>query len=170
MGEGHAMLPHLVYDQLTLMILRWLCIMLPYLWPSSSGGAPKTPPPPMQPKRRRSREPKPFAGLTHTPHGALCEQEPGETAPTPPQRPEPRPPPKRRPRPVDTSRHCCPPTDCDYRGWLELNNLRATGPPHGGPWRQLHCTSCAGDCPAHHGTSFHGKQAEGELIVRVLRC
>jgi len=66
--------------------------------------------------------------------------------------------------------HFCPHTDCDYRGWLGLNNLRANGHPNGGPWRQFHCTSCNGFFPEHHGTIFHGKQAAVELIVRVLMC
>jgi len=80
------------------------------------------------------------------------------------------PPTNRRPRTVDTSRHFCPHTECDYRGWLGLNNLRANGHPSGGPWRQLHCTACDGYFPEHHGTIFHGKQAAVELIVRVLAC
>jgi IS1 family transposase len=80
------------------------------------------------------------------------------------------PPTHRRPRTVDTSRHFCPHTKCDYRGWLGLNNLRANGHPSGGPWRQLHCTACDGYFPEHHGTIFHGKQAAVELIVRVLAC
>jgi len=71
---------------------------------------------------------------------------------------------------VDTSRHFCPHAKCDYRGWLELNNLRANGHPNGGPWRQFHCTSCNGYFLETHGTIFHGKQAEVELIVRVLAC
>jgi len=71
---------------------------------------------------------------------------------------------------VDTSRHFCPHTACDYRGWLGLNNLRANGHPNGGPWRQFHCLSCNGFFPEHHGTIFHGKQAEVDLIVRVLAC
>jgi IS1 family transposase len=76
----------------------------------------------------------------------------------------------RRPRTVDTSRHFCPHTDCDYRGWLGLKNLRANGHPNGGPWRQFHCTACKGYFPEHHGTIFHGKQIAVELIVRVLAC
>jgi IS1 family transposase len=71
---------------------------------------------------------------------------------------------------VDTSRHFCPHTACDYRGWLGLNNLRANGHPSGGPWRQFHCLGCSGFFPEHHGTIFHGKQAAVELIVRVLAC
>jgi hypothetical protein len=80
------------------------------------------------------------------------------------------PPTTHRPRTVDTSLHFCPYTDCDYRGWRGLNNLRATGHPGGGPWRQFHCTSCEGYFPENHGTIFHGKQAAVELIVRVLAC
>ena len=66
--------------------------------------------------------------------------------------------------------HFCPHSDCDYRGWLGLNNLRANGHPNGAPWRQFQCLSCLGYFPEHHGTIFHGKQAAVELIVRVLAC
>jgi hypothetical protein len=48
--------------------------------------------------------------------------------------------------------------------------VRAHGHPHGGPWRQLHCTACDSYFPEHHGTMLHGKQAAVELIVRVLAC
>ena len=164
------MIPHLVYYQLGILVLLWLCLMLPYLWPSPPGGAPKTPTQPIRPQRKRSTEPKPFAGLTHKPHCALCEQEIGARAPAPPRRPAPIPPTNRRPRTVDTSMHFCPHTDCDDRGWLGLNNLRANGHPSSGPWRQFHCTSCQGYFLETHGTIFHGKQASVELIVRVLAC
>ena len=164
------MIPHLVYYQLVIIILLWLCIMLPHLSPSSSAGASKTPPPPIKPKRRRSREPKPFAGLTQKPHCALCEPQTTENAPAAPRRPDPMPPTHRRPRTVDTSMHFCPHSDCDYRGWLGRNNLRANGHPGGGPWRQFHCTACDGFFPEHHGTIFHGQQAAVERIVRVLAC
>ena len=66
--------------------------------------------------------------------------------------------------------HFCPHTECAYRGWLGLNNLRANGHPSGGPWRQLHCCGCNGFFPEHHGTLLHGKQAGVELIVPVLAC
>jgi len=66
--------------------------------------------------------------------------------------------------------HFCPQSDCAYRGWLKLGNLRANGHPNGGPWRQFYCTSCKGYFLETHGTLFHGKQAEVELIVRVLAC
>ena len=64
----------------------------------------------------------------------------------------------------------CPHSDCDYRGWLGLGNLRANGHPSGGPWRQFHCTACKGYFLETHGTIFHGKQAAVELIVRVVAC
>jgi len=66
--------------------------------------------------------------------------------------------------------HFCPHTECDCRGWRGLNNLRANGHPNGGRWRQFQCTSCEEYFLENHGTIFHGKQAEVELIVRVLMC
>jgi hypothetical protein len=66
--------------------------------------------------------------------------------------------------------HFCPHTECAYRGWLGLNNLRANGHPSGGPWRQFHCTACEGYFLETHGTLFHGQHAAVELIVRVLAC
>src|SRR5262249_3947841 len=47
---------------------------------------------------------------------------------------------------------------------------RANGHPTGGPWRQWHCTACAGYFPEHPGTLLHGKQAAVERIVHVLAC
>jgi hypothetical protein len=164
------MLPHLVYYQLMILVLLWLCLMLPHLWPSPPGGAPKTPTRPFSSKSKRSTEPKPFAGLTHKPHCALCEQEIGARAPAPPRRPDPIPLTNRRPRTVDTSMHFCPHTDCDYRGWLGLNNLQANGHPSGGPWRQFHCVGCKGYFLETHGTIFHGKRSSVERMVYVLAC
>jgi IS1 family transposase len=164
------MSPHLVYSQLVILVLLWLCVMLLSFWPRPAGGATKTPTTSITPKRKRSTAPKAFAGLTHKPPCALCEQETGKTAPAPPRRPDPLPPTHRRPRTVDTSMHFCPHTGCDYRGWLGLHNLRANGHPSGGPWRQFHCRGCNGFFPEHHGTMFHGKQAAMELIVHVLAC
>jgi IS1 family transposase len=164
------MIPHLVYYQLVILLLIWLCVMLPHLWPTPPSGMPKRPTGPITPKRKRSSEPNPFVGLTHKPHCALCEHETGETVPPLPVRPDPMPPTNRRPRTVDTSLHFCPHTDCDYRGWLGLNNLRANGHPSGGQWRQFHCLGCHGFFPEHHGTIFHGKQAAVERIVHALAC
>src|SRR5262245_18320831 len=161
---------HLFYYHLALLALIWLFVMLPLSWPRRSEPLPPVPATPLKPKRKRSPEPTAFEGLTHKPHCALCERETGETPPAPPPRPAPMPPTHRRPRTVDTSRHLCPHTNCDYRGWLGMNNLRANGHPNGGLWRQCQCTSCEGYFPEHHGTILHGKQAAVELIVRVLAC
>jgi hypothetical protein len=78
----------------------------------------------------------------------------------PPVPPDPMAPTHRRPRAVDTSRHFCPHSDCDYRGWLGLGNLRANGHPSGGPWRQLYCRSCHVYFLETHGTLFHGAHME----------
>jgi hypothetical protein len=75
----------------------------------------------------------------------------------------------RRPRTVDTSMHFCPHPDCDYRGWLGLNNLRANGHPGGGPWRQFHCTACDGFFPEHHGTMvvYRRRAVKKSELLRV---
>jgi IS1 family transposase len=168
--RGIAMVSHLFYYQLALLAIIWLFVMLHLSWPRRSATPPITPVTPIKPKRKRSTEPKAFKGLTQKPLCMLCEQETGETAPAPPRRPDPMHPTNRRPRTVDTSMHFCPHNDCDYRGWLGLNNLRANGHPNGAPWRQFQCLSCLGYFPEHHGTIFHGKQAAVELLVRVLAC
>src|SRR5207253_4651349 len=166
-GGGHAMVSHLFYYQLALLAIIWLFVML-----HLTGAKPGLPAPPVpaKPKRKRSTEPKAFEGLTHKPHCVLCEQETGESALAPPVRPDPMPPTNRRPRTVDTSMHFCPHTDCDYRGWLGLGNLRANGHPSGGPWRQFDCTACQGYFPEHHGTLFHGKRVSVDLLVHVIGC
>src|SRR5215467_8586956 len=161
------MVSHLFYYQLALLAILWLFVLL-----HVTGAEPglTTPAVPAKPKRTRSPEPQPFAGLTHKPPCASCEQETGETAPAPPRRPDPMPPTHRRPRTVDTSGHVCPHTGCDYRGWVGLGNLRANGHPSGSPWRPCHCTACKGYFPEHHGTLVHGKRVSVDLIVHVSGC
>src|SRR5262249_36395061 len=163
------MVSHLFYYQLALLALVWLFVMLPVA--ASHPGAPIPPTAtPLKPKSKRSNAPKPVHGLTHKPHCALCARETAHPQAPPPVPPDPMAPTHRRPREVDTSRHFCPHNGCDYRGWLGRGNLRANGHPSGGPWRQCHCTACDGFFPEHHGTILHGKQAEVDLIVRVLAC
>jgi IS1 family transposase len=163
------MVSHLFYYQLALLALVWLFVMLHVA--ESRRGAPIPPTAmPLKPKRIRSHEPQPLAGLTHKPPCALCEHEAAHPQAPPPVPPEPMPPTHRRPRTVDTSRHFCPHAGCRYRGWLGWGNLRANGHPSGGPWRQFHCTACNGYFLETHGTLFHGKQSAVELIVRVLAC
>jgi IS1 family transposase len=166
------MIPHHVYYQRTILGLLWLCVMLHYVWPSQDAMSPQLPVPPVPPplKRKRSKEPTPFVGLTQRPHCVLCAHATNHLDPPPPRRPAPMAPPTRRPRAIDTSRHFCPHAGCDYQGWLGLGNLRANGHPNGGPWRQFYCTACEGYFLETHGTIFHGKRVSVELIVRVIAC
>jgi IS1 family transposase len=164
---------HHVFSQLILFALLWLVVIVHLTQSKCPVTAPATPteePEPRKPQRHRANEPKSFEGLTHKPHCALCAQDTASPKALPPVPPDPIAPTHRRPRVVDTSRHFCPHSYCDYRGWLELGNLRANGHPSGGPWRQFHCTSCKGYFLETHGTLFHGKQAAVELIVHVLAC
>ena len=164
------MIPHLFFYQLVILGLLWLFVMLSYAWPSPGVTTRTKPATPILPHRQRSNEPKPFAGLTHKPHCAACAQDaPRPQAPSPVP-PEPMPATNRRPRQVDTSTHFCPHPGCDYRGGVGLGNLRANGHPNGGPWRQLHCTSCGGYVLETHGTIFHGTRVPVDLIVHVLAC
>ena len=163
------MIPHHIYYQLAIVGLLWLCVMLHYIWPSQGAVSPVQPVPP-QCKRKRSKEPKPFMGLTQRPHCALCEDDANHPELQPPRRPAPMAPTNRRPCAIDTSMHFCPHAGCDYQGWLGLGNLRANGHPSGGLWRQLYCRSCHGYFLETHGTLFHGKRLSVELIVRVLAC
>jgi len=66
---------------------------------------------------------------------------------------------------VDTSQHFCPSPACAYQGWVGLGNLCANGHPSGGPWRQLHCTSCGGYFQETQGTPFYGKHVSPDLLV-----
>ena len=62
-----------VFSQVPLVALGWLCVMLPWVWPSSCRPGGARPVPPLQALRKRSPDPNPFAGLTHQPHCAACE-------------------------------------------------------------------------------------------------
>ena len=106
------MVSHLFYYQLALCVLVWLFVLLHVTW--SKPGLP-TPPVPAQPKRHRANVPKPFEGLTTKPPCALCERETAHPKPPSPVLPDPVPLTNRRPDTVDTSRHFCPHTACDYR-------------------------------------------------------
>jgi hypothetical protein len=161
------MVSELFFYQLGLIALVWLCFLLHWVWPSDAADVcPTTPtPPPL----KRTREPKPFAGLTHKPPCDACEHasEPRLQAPIAPPRLAMT---RGRRRQVDTSSHFCPKPDCRYHGGVGWGNLRANGHPHGGPWRQLRCVACRRYCLETLGTIFHGKRASVELIVRVIAC
>ena len=163
------MVSDLFFYQLVLVALVWLCLMLQWVWPSDIAVCPTTPEPP-PPLPKRTREPKPFAGLTHKPPCDACEHT-TDSGPQAPSAPPPRIVSTRgRRRHVDTSTHFCPHPDCAYRGWVGWGNLRANGHPNGGPWRQLLCVACRHYFLETLGTIFHGKRASVELIVRVIAC
>src|SRR3989454_10721240 len=159
------MVANLVFYQLALIALLWVFLMLSWVWPSEPAAARPIPPTPVPPPRKRSTAPKPFAGLTHTPHCEACAQG-VVTRPQAPCPPPPRMVPTRgRPRHVDTSRHFCPHPTCAYRDWVGLGNLSAHGHPSGGLWQQLHCTACESYFLETHGTPLHGKRVPTELLV-----
>jgi hypothetical protein len=158
------MSPHLVYSPLAIGVRLCLCVMLPDLWPSPPCGLPNTP------KRQRSTESTPFAGLTTKPPGARGEPAAASPQAPPPLPPAPLPPTNRRPRGIDTAMHFCPPAGGDDRGWPGFGNLRANGHPHGGPWRQVQGTACDGYFPEHHGPLLQGKRVPAERMVRGLAC
>ena len=164
------MVSHLFFYQLVLLALVWLFMMLRSSWPSDRTADGQRPLQPIQPPRKPPKEPKPFAGLTHKPPCAACEQDALQAKLPPPVPPDPLPSTNRRPRAIDTSMHFCPHAGCRYRGCLGLGNLRAHGQPNGGPWRQFHCRACTGYFPEHHGTILHGTRVPVELLVRVLAC
>jgi IS1 family transposase len=164
------MILSLCFDPVVVLGLLWVFVMLYYACLSPCVTTQTQPAKPITSGHKRSNEPKPFVGLLHKPHCALCEQEVMYSKTPPPVPPAPMPPTTRRPRAIDTSMHFCPHTNCDYRGWLGFGNLRANGHPSGGPWRQFQCTACNGYFPEHHGTIFHGKRVPVERIVHVLAC
>ena len=159
------MVSHHIFYQLVLLGLLWLFMMLHVMWPSDRPGLAPRPPPPVAPPRKRSKEPKPFAGLLHKPHCAACEQAAQAPEALPPPAPLPIISRRGRPREVDTSQHFCPHPTCASRGWVGLGNLRANGHPSGGPWRQCSCTACEGYFQETHGTPFHGKRVAPEKLV-----
>src|SRR6266571_1250916 len=158
------MVSHLFFYQLVLLGLLWLCVMLHYVWPNECARGDQRPSKPLPP-RKRSSDPKPFPGLTRKPPCVACEQAHAHR-PQPPGCPPPRIVPMRgRPRQVETSCHFCPHTNCDYRGWLGLGNITSNGHPSGGPWCQLHCTSCGGYFQETHGTPLQGTRVVPEKLV-----
>src|SRR5262252_7410820 len=159
------MMPDPLFYQLLLVGLVWLCLMLHVVWPSDRATAGRTTPRPAKAPRKRSHDLKPFPGLTRKPPCAACAQTHAH-GPQPPGCPPPRLVPTRgRPRQVNTSSHFCPHANCDYQGWVGLGNISANGHPNGGPWRQLHCSSCGGYFQETHGTPLHGKRVAPEKLI-----
>jgi hypothetical protein len=73
------MVSDLFWDELLLLGLLWLCVIVYYVWAYHHAGNWPTIPKPSMPTRKRSRDPKPFVGLTHKPYCDACEHvgEPG---------------------------------------------------------------------------------------------
>jgi len=133
-----------VFYQLLLAALVLICLIIHVGWPDPRRPASQTPFEPAKPRRKRSKEPKAFAGYIHKPLCEACEHG-TDTRPKAPGSP----PPmmiftRGRRRTVDTSGHFCPDPDCSYHGWLGRGNIRSNGHPGGQPWRQLQCVSCQG--------------------------
>jgi hypothetical protein len=153
------MVSELFVYELVLLGLPWLCIMLHDAWPSDRPTWEQRTSKPATPPRTRSRDPKPFPGLTQKPCCVACEQAAqAPAAPLPPVPPPPITSNRGRPRQVDTSQQFCPHPDCAYQGRVGLGNISANGHPSGGPWRQWHCSACEGYVLETHGTIFHGKR------------
>ncbi len=164
------MAPNPLFYQLLLVALVTLFLLVHVWWPSDRVTPPSTSDQPTRRRRKRSKGPKPFAGLIHKPTCEACEQGGGLHPETPGS-----PPPiitftRDRPRTVDTDTHFCPDPDCSYYGWLGRGNIRANGHPGGQTWRQFECLSCHGYFYEAHDTIFHGKRSSVKLIVRVLAC
>jgi hypothetical protein len=68
------MVSDLVFYPLALVLLVWLFVMLVLVWPSGYGAAWHSPAKPSKTTRQRTRDPKPFAGLTRKPYYEACEQ------------------------------------------------------------------------------------------------
>src|SRR2546428_13655540 len=120
------MMPYHFFYQLVLFGLLWLFVMLYYAWPS--GGVPdaQRSVKPSTPRRTRSNEPKPFAGMTHKPPCAACEHEATPPQPPPLVPPDPMPPTNRR----AYANPCWCPNRPMVRG------RRRSGDPVHQPWRR----------------------------------
>jgi hypothetical protein len=66
------MVSHLFFYQLALIALGWLFFLLLYAWPSDRAHRPH-PAAPIAPRRQRSNDPTPFAGLTDFPPSSMSE-------------------------------------------------------------------------------------------------
>ena len=164
--QGHVIMsPNPLFYTLLLVALVMIYLLI-ILWCDHDATPVRaTPVTPHKPRRKRSRELKPFTGYIHQPLCEACEIG-TETRPQAPGAP----PPlivltRGQPRPVETHHHFCPDPACVYHDWLGRGNIRANGHPGGQPWRQLQCLSCHGYFVETHGTIFHGKRSSPELIV-----
>ena len=68
------MAPNLLWYQLLLVALVLICLLIHVEWPDNPGATSKTSLQPDKPRRKRSKDPKPFTGLLHKPLCDACEQ------------------------------------------------------------------------------------------------
>lgn len=134
------MVEDLLFHELLLLALLWLCVILQWVGRRRQAVADQAQGNPAKRATRRSQDPKPFPGLTTKPRCGACELGPGKPPPSAP------PPrlyfPYGRPRTVATHHHFCPEPTCRYYGRAGRSNTRANGHSGGGPWRQLSCVAC----------------------------
>jgi hypothetical protein len=90
------MVPQLIFSQLVLSALVRVFLLLYWLWPSDHAARGQAIAMSESTQHRRSREPKPFAGLTHKPLCAACEQKVTDPKPPSAAPPEPMSPTNRR--------------------------------------------------------------------------
>src|SRR5262249_49064126 len=115
------MAPNLLFYQLLLTALVFICLLIHVWCPDASCHPSNLSLTPDKPRRKRSKEPKPFTGLIHKPLCEACEQR-ADGRPKAPGSP----PPvitftRGRRRTVDTRSHFCPAPDCSYPSlrWLD---------------------------------------------------
>ena len=159
---------NLIFYQLLLVALVWLCVMIHMLWPDKRVAPCPTSLSPTAPRCKHSKEPQPFAGLIHQPICAACQH----TVDSRPKAPS-LPPPvltftRGRKRTIYTADQLCPDQDCAYYGWTDRGNLRSNGHPGGKPWRQFQCVSCHGYFQQTYGTPLHGKRVSPDRLVWAI--
>src|SRR5215470_19299271 len=108
------MISDLLFYKLLLVGLFWLCILLHVVWPYDRAASYPPIPQPTLPPRKRSKDPKLFAGLIHKPLCDACEHA-VEARPQAPGAP----PPlltftRGRKRTINTAQQFCPDQDCSY--------------------------------------------------------
>ena len=158
------MVDHLLFYDLLRIALLWLGVSLYKRRARNRAATGPTTRKLVTPLPKHSRDLTPFPGLTHNPPCATCQQVPA------PAEPVSLPPPllaipQGRPRRVDTSGQCCPQPRCVSYGWVGRGNLRATGYPNGGRWRQFQCLSCKPSFLETHGTPLQGKRVPPAVLM-----